>query len=484
MLNEKDHGNSGNYQIEMVCLDQLVPSDHLLRLVEKHVDFSFITEKVRPYYSATQGRPSIPPIRLFKMMLIGYLFNIRSERILEQDIKVNLAYRWFLGLGLSQPVPDHSTISSNRNGRFPGTNIFQEIFDEVVRLAISHHMIAGRLLITDSTHIEANANKNRYAQQVTSESPHAYLQELETAVNESRRAHGKKPLAPPSGKKAEEEPKKLKVSLTDPESGYMNRKNKPEGFFYLDHRTIDHKYNMITDVYVTPGNVNDSTVYMERLNRQLETFGFRDTLEAIALDSGYMVPHICKQTMSWMSVIAERKPPSKPGFLAKEDFTYDAKKDVYVCPLGQQLTYRTTNRQGYNEYISSKGHCANCPKVTQCTENPKHQRMIQRHVWEDFKERVQQNKKSPEGEKIYKYRAQTIERSFADAKNLHGYRRCRMRGKAKMQEQALMTAIAQNLKKMARHLAKKEAYAFHLCVKNNEIRYVGRPLNFHFFFAA
>lgn len=191
MLNEKDHGNSGNYQIEMVCLDQLVPSDHLLRLVEKHVDFSFITEKVRPYYSATQGRPSIPPIRLFKMMLIGYLFNIRSERILEQDIKVNLAYRWFLGLGLSQPVPDHSTISSNRNGRFQGTNIFQEIFDEVVRLAISHHMIAGRLLITDSTHIEANANKNRYAQQVTSESPHAYLQELETAVNESRRAHGK-----------------------------------------------------------------------------------------------------------------------------------------------------------------------------------------------------------------------------------------------------------------------------------------------------
>ncbi|WP_052087777.1 IS1182 family transposase [Paenibacillus wynnii] len=483
MLNEKDQGDSGKYQMEMVCLDQLVPSDHLLRLVEKHVDFSFITEKVRPYYSATQGRPSIPPIRLFKMMLIGYLFNIRSERILEQDINVNLAYRWFLGLGLSEPVPDHSTISYNRNGRFQGTDVFQEIFDEVVRLAISHRMIAGRLLITDSTHIEANANKNRYTQQMTSESPHAYLQELETAVHESRRAHGKKPLAPPRGKR-EEEPKKLKVSLTDPESGYMNRKNKPEGFFYLDHRTVDHKYNMITDVYVTPGNVNDSTVYMERLTRQLETFGFRDTLEAIALDSGYMVPHICKQTTPWMTVIAERKPPSKPGFLTKEDFTYDAKKDVYVCPLGQPLTYRTTNRQGYNEYISSKGHCAACPKVTQCTENSKHQRTIQRHVWEDFKEKVHQNRKSPEGEKIYKYRAQTIERSFADAKNLHGYRRCRMRGKAKMQEQALMTAIAQNLKKMARHLAKMEAYAFHLCMKKSNLHYFNRHLGFRMIFAA
>ncbi|WP_047014169.1 IS1182 family transposase [Paenibacillus sp. IHB B 3415] len=467
MLNEKDHGDRGKYQMELVCLDQLVPPDHLLRLVEKHVDFSFITEIVRPYYSESQGRPSIPPIRLFKMMLIGYLFNIGSERILEKDIGVNLAYRWFLGLGLSDPVPDHSTISSNRNGRFKGTTVFQDIFDEVVRLAISHHMIAGRLLITDSTHIEADANNNRYTQQITSGSPQAYLQELDRAVQESREAHGKKPLAPLRKRAAEEQPKKEKVSLTDPESGYMSRKNKPEGFFYLDHRTVDHKYNMITDVYVTPGNVNDSTVYMERLNRQLETFGFGDTLEAIALDSGYMVPHICKQTISWMTVIAERKPPSKPGFYTKEDFTYDAQKDVYVCPLGQELTYRTTNRYGYDEYVSPKGHCATCPKLTQCTENQKHERLIQRHVWEDFKERVQQNKKSPEGEKIYKYRAQTIERSFADAKNLHGYRRCRMRGKAKAQEQALMTAITQNLKKIARHLAKKEACVFHLGMKND-----------------
>ncbi|MHA6532145.1 transposase, partial [Paenibacillus sp. BAC0078] len=314
------------------------------------------------------------------------------------------------------------------------------------------------------------------------ETPQAYLQELEQAVTDSRVSHGKKPLPPLS--KEEAETKKLKVSLTDPESGYMSRKNKPEGFFYLDHRTVDHKYNMITDVYVTPGNVNDSTVYMERLNRQLETFGFRDTLEAIALDSGYMVPHICKETMPWMSVIAERKPPSKPGFLAKEEFTYDAEKDVYVCPLRQQLTYRTTNRQGYDEYISPKAHCAICPKVTQCTENPKHQRMIQRHVWEDFKERVQQNKKSPEGEKIYNYRAQTIERSFADAKNLHGYRRCRMRGKAKMQEQALMTAIAQNLKKIARHLAQKETRALYLCMKNVNFRYFDRRLDFNMIFAA
>lgn len=482
MLNEKDQGNSGKYQMELVCLDQLVPSDHLLRLIEKHVDFSFITEKVRPYYSATQGRPPIPPVRLFKMMLIGYLYGIRSERMLEKEIDMNLAYRWFLGLGLSERVPDHSSISWNRNGRFQGTGVFQEIFDEVVRLAISHHMIAGRLLITDSTHIEASANKNRYTMQLTSETPQAYLQELEHAVNDSRNAHGKKPLPPQPEEEAEL--KKQKVSLTDPESGFMNRKGKPEGFFYLDHRTVDHKFNMITDVYVTPGNVNDSTVYMERLNRQLETFGFGDTLEAIALDSGYMTSYICKQTMHWMSVIAERTPPSKPGFFSKEDFTFDAEKDVYVCPAGQQLTYRTTNRAGYDEYVSPKSYCATCPRLHQCTETQKQQRVIQRHVWEGYKEKVRQNRKSAKGEQIYKYRAQTIERSFADAKNLHGYRRCRMRGKGKMQEQALMTAIAQNVKKMARYLAQKEAGVLRLFMNNCNFQLINPRLGFHSAFAA
>jgi transposase len=467
MLNEKEDLISGRFQVEVVCLDQIVSPNHLLRVVEKHVDFSFITEIVRPYYSETQGRPSIPPIRLFKMILIGYLFNIRSERILEKEIHDNLAYRWFLGLSLNDPVPDHSTISSNRNRRFKGTTVFQDIFDEVVRLAISHHMIAGRFLITDSTHIEADANHNRYTQQVASESPQTYLKELDQAVQESREAHGKKPLAPPRKTTAEGPPKMEKVSRTDPESGYMSRKNKPEGFFYLDHRTVDHKTNMITDVYVTPGNVNDSTVYMERLNRQLETFGFGDTLEAIALDSGYMVPHICKQTISWMTVIAERKPPSKPGFYTKGDFTYDKENDVYLCPLGHKLVYRTTSRGGYDEYLSDKHHCKTCPMLTQCTENQKHERLIQRHVWEEYKERVQQNKRSPEGQKLYKTRAQTIERSFADAKNLHGYRRCRMRGKAKAQEQALMTAVTQNLKKIAWYLAKKEACIFHLGMKND-----------------
>jgi len=123
------------------------------------------------------------------MMLIGYLYGIRSERQLEQEIIPHAAYRWFLGLSLSDRVPDHSTISWNRNNRFKGTNVFQEIFDEVVRLAIDHQMVAGRILISDSTHVQANANKYNYTVQVVTDTPQSYVDELEKTVNADREAH-------------------------------------------------------------------------------------------------------------------------------------------------------------------------------------------------------------------------------------------------------------------------------------------------------
>jgi transposase len=455
LLNRMKSSHPKADQFELTSIELMVPANHLLRLINEHVDFSFIYEKARPYYSETKGRPALDPVVLFKMMLIGYLYGIRSERQLEQEIIPHAAYRWFLGLGLSDPVPDHSTISWNRTNRFKGTNVFQEIFDEVVHVAIHHRMVAGRVLVTDSTHIQANANKNRYTMQMVTETPLEYLSELEQAVNEDRESHGKKPLAP-----AGEEPneKNRKVSSTDPESGFMMRKGKPEGFFYLDHRTVDHKFNIITDVFVTPGNVNDSTVYVERLKRQIKTFGFATTLEAVALDSGYMTPYICKQTldMNLFTVIAERSAPIAEGVLPKQHFTYDEERDLYICPNGETLTYVTTNRSGYKEYRSDPSTCKVCALQDQCTSRIDKQRTIQRHVWEAYKEQVVRNRQSETGETVYRLRCQTIERSFADAKELHGLRRCRFRGRYKTQEQVLMTAIAQNLKKIARHLAKQK----------------------------
>ena len=452
MFTNKGSNSHRNQQWELACIDAMVPEDHLLRMIDQHIDFSFIEELVRPYYHESLGRPSIPPVRLFKMMLIGYLYGIRSDRQLEREIMTNVAYRWFLGLGLMDKVPDHSTISWNRRVRFKGTTVFQDIFEKVAQLAIEHHMVGGRLLVTDSTHIQASANKNKFEKQVITQTPQEYLAELEKAVNEDRDKHGKPPL-PPSQETPEV--KMNKVSTTDPESGYMNRNGKPEGFAYLDHRTVDHKYNIITDTYVTAGNVNDSTVYVDRLKYQVETFRLTH-LEAVVLDSGYCTPHICKTVteMEIFAVIAEKNEPKFDGIFPKKQFTYDRENDQYICPQGQVLHYVTTNRQGYREYHSNRETCSRCPFLSKCTKERKGIRKIQRHVWEDHKEKVIANSYSPEGQAIYKIRKETIERSFADAKELHGLRRTRFRGREHVQNQAYMTAIAQNIKKIARHLQK------------------------------
>jgi transposase len=179
------------YEAEFVFIEDLVPEDHLLRKVDKYIDFSFIEEKVRPFYSENNGRPS-DPLMLFKMMFIGYFYGIRSERQLEREVQMNVAYRWFLGLKLNDPVPDHSTISWNRRTRFKGTTIFQDIFDEIVHQAMNHKMVGGRVLFTDSTHLKANANKHKFTREEVEVETREYIEELNRAVEEDRSNHGKK----------------------------------------------------------------------------------------------------------------------------------------------------------------------------------------------------------------------------------------------------------------------------------------------------
>ncbi|WP_308633820.1 IS1182 family transposase [Paenibacillus silvisoli] len=437
---------------ELVSIEDLVPADHLLRKIDKYIDFSFIDERVRHLYSQDNGRPAIDPLVLFKMIFLGYFYGIRSERQLERDIQTNLAYRWFLGLGLADRVPDHTTISWNRRTRFKDTTVFQDIFDEIVLQAISQRMVGGRVLISDSTHLKANANKHKYTKEQVKQNTRDYLDELNAAVETDRKAQGKKPLKP---REEVNEDKEVKVSTTDPDSGYMVREGKPEGFFYLDHRTVDVKYNLITDVFVTAGNVHDSVPYLSRLDRQRERFGFG--VEAVALDSGYLTTPICKglQDRKIFGVIAHRRFHPTQGLFHKWEFTYNVEQDVYVCPQKQELPYRTTDRHGYRHYASDPKLCAVCPMLEHCTRSKNHRKLVTRHIWEDSKEQVRQNRLTKSGKGLYRKRKETIERSFADAKQLHGFRYCRLRGLRNVMEQALMTAAVQNMKKIAFHLDRK-----------------------------
>jgi transposase len=170
-------------QLEMVMLEILVPKDHLLRKIDATVDFRFIRDQVAHLYCADNGRPALDPVVMFKLLFIGYLYGVRSERQLMREVQVNVAYRWFAGFGLVEKLPDASTFSQNRRRRFTDVAVYQGIFDGIVRQAMGHGLVGGRVLYTDSTHLKANANKNRFEVQQVERTPAAYLAELDTAVD-------------------------------------------------------------------------------------------------------------------------------------------------------------------------------------------------------------------------------------------------------------------------------------------------------------
>ena len=449
--------NNKQTRMEMVIIEDLVPEEHLLRKIDKHIDFGFINEICKPYYSEDNGRPAIEPEILFKMLFIGYLYGIRSERRLVEEVKVNIAYRWFLGYDLTEKIPDASVIWQNRIRRFNGTDIPQRIFDEIVRQAIEHGYVDGKILYTDSTHLKANANKNKYTNVEVEESRKSYFDELNRCVNEDREAHGKKPFT----EKAETpEVRNIKQSTTDPESGFMHRDGKPKGFFYLDHRTVDAKHNIITDVHVTAGNVNDTQPYIERLKNQQGKFGF--DVRYVGLDAGYNVAKICKELdgMGITSAVGYRRGCQSKGKYGKHKFQYVKELDTYVCPALHALDYITTSRDGYREYKIKHEACADCPYRSECLTEKQKSKSLRRHIWEDYKDKMNAFTKTDKGKAIYKRRKETIERSFADSKELHGLRYCRMRGLSKVSEQCLLTAAVQNMKRIATLLFRLSNFQF------------------------
>jgi len=439
------------HQLEMVTLEELVPKDHLLRKIDRFIDFSFIYDEVRHLYCENNGRPAVDPVRLFKMLFIGYLFGIRSERQLVREIQVNVAYRWFLQMSLTEKVIDASTFSQNRRRRFDGAEIEQVIFDRIVEQAIAQGLIEGKALFTDSTHLKANANKRRHTVHKVAQSPMEYLEELNQAVEADRQARGKKPLKP---RPIKPQSKPTKISDTDPDAGYMVRDQKPEGFFYLDHRTVDGKHGLITDTHVTPGNINDARPYLGRLDRQCERFQLKPLV--VGLDAGYNSAAVCHGLVvrGIDGVVGYKRPHGPKGRLKRRDFHYDAERDAYRCPQGCWLGYATTSRDGYRQYKSDPAVCRDCLLLHRCTQSRNHQKVMVRHVWEADRERINQNRLSRWGKRVYERRRETVERSFADAKQLHGHRYARYRGLSRVRSQCLLAAACQNMKKIALLLAR------------------------------
>lgn len=441
MLSKQE--DQGRYQLSIVSLDELVPKDHLVRKIEAAIDFSFIYDLVEDKYSADHGRPSIDPVVLFKIVLIQYLFGIRSMRQTITEIETNVAYRWFIGYDFTQKVPHFSTFGKNYARRFKGTDIFEQIFTRILEEAVHHSLVDPEAVFIDSTHVKASANKKKYIKKAVKVESKAYQEQLDKEINEDRMKQGKKPLK----KKQNIEVKERKISTTDPDSGLFVKNEKERVFAYSLHTACDKK-GFVLGVKVTPGNVHDSQVFDDILDEIKKRVG---TPYAAAMDAGYKTPYIAKRLKDEeiRPVMPYKRPQTKKGFLRKHQYAYDEYYDCYICPMNKVLTYTTTNRDGYRIYQSDPKDCMNCPLRERCTESKDYTKRIGRHIWEEHVEEADHLRHTEYNKKIYEMRKETIERVFADLKEKHGLRWTTLRGRDKVTMQAMLAFAAMNLKKLA-----------------------------------
>ena len=444
MLVQKEDAQN---KIILYTMEDLVPKDSLFRKIDKYIDFDFIYDEVKDMYCAMNGRPCIDPVVLFKLVFIQALDGLKSMRKTCEKIKVDAEYRWFLGIPFGESTPHYSTFSQNYIRRFQGTNVFENIFVKIVEQAIKYNLVKGETFFTDSTHKKANANKNKFHEEVKQEVIKR-KKWLEEEINEERRIQGKKEFV--FEDKVEE--KKIKVSNTDSESGYYHRDNKEKGFMYLDHRTVDSKCNIIVDCHITKGNVHDSQPYIERMEYIKEKFGFN--IKSAGVDSGYDTLEIKKyfEDNNIFGVIAYRRYQQGETSIRKYEFKYNKEEDMYICPkTGIVLPYTgKVDRNGYKWY-SNKENCKGCPYINECCKKQGY-RIIRRLICEELNENARNRRLSEQGKAIYKLRKEKIERSFADSKNNHGYRYAMYRGIEKNQNYTWLICAAQNMKNIAKKI--------------------------------
>ena len=416
-------------EILMTTMEEIVPQNSLFRKIDKYIDFTFIYDEVKDLYSENNGRPSIDPVVLFKLVFIQALDGIKSMRQTCKKIKVDAEYRWFLGIPFGQDTPHFSTFSKNYERRFKDSNVFENIFINIVNQAIKYNLIDGTTFYTDSTHKKANANKNKYDDEIVKNIKER-RKWLEEEINEERIKNGRKPFE----YKDEIEEKHIKVSTTDKESGYYHRDNKEKGFMYLDHRTVDDKCNIIVDCYVTKGNVHDSNPFIERCEYIKNTFGFN--IKQYAVDSGYLTLDIKKYFIEndIFGVFGYRRYGSSESRQEKRKYKYVKELDIYYeKETGEVLEYNgLIDKLGYKKY-----------------QNIDNKKVVRRHIHEEWNERFNNNRLTEEGKKLYQQRKEHIERSFADSKQNHGYRYAMYKGVKKNQHYTWLICAAQNMKNIA-----------------------------------
>ena len=444
-------------QMQIFCMDDMVPQDHLLRIIDKAIDWNFIYDMVEDKYSSDFGRPSIDPVQLIKIPLIQYLYGIKSMRQTIKDIEVNVAYRWFIGLDMTDKIPHFSTYGKNYTRRFEGTDLFEQIFSHILEECYKFNLVDPMEIFIDATHVKACANSKKMRKKIAQEEALFYEDLLKKEINEDREAHGKKALKDKDdnntpGAGGSDSAKEIKASTTDPESGWFRKGEHKHVFAYAIETACD-KNGWILGYTVNPGNQHDSRTFKGIYDKIKN-----DDLDVVVADAGYKTPAIAKLLLDdgILPLFPYKRPMTKEGFFKKYEYVYDEYNDCYICPNNKVLNYATTNRDGYREYKSCGNTCAGCPYLRQCTESRDHVKLVTRHIWESYMEKCEDIRHTIGMKELYDRRKETIERIFGTAKENHGFRYTQMIGKARMEMKVGLTFACMNLKKLAIMKHKKE----------------------------
>lgn len=433
--------------LQVVDLEGMVPQDHLLRKIDRVVDFNHIYDWVEHLYCEDNGRPAVDPVILVKMVLIQHLYGIKSLRQTVKEIDMNIAYRWFLGFDLSVKIPHFATVSYAFANRFP-SEVFERIFAWILDEAVKKGFVDASTIFIDATHIKANANKKKNRKKLAQKTARVYDEQLREEINRDRVEKGKKPLkdkddnnGPGTGIK------QLTVSTTDPESGLFHKGEHKVEFAYTAHVACDKK-NFILGCEVTPGNVHDSTVFDTVYDHVTKEF---PEVVTVAMDAGYKTPWICKKVLDdgRNPSTPYKRPMNKKGFFRPYEYVYDDYHNCVICPNNQVLSYSTTNKDGYREFKSNPSVCRNCPYINKCTNSINQQKVVTKHIWEKYVDQAEDFRHSPAGKVSYSLRSQTIERVFADAKEKHAMRYTLFKGITRVKNWVTLKFAAMNLKKMA-----------------------------------
>ena len=426
-------------------LERHVPANHLLRSIDRFVELGDLRSRLAPFYSST-GRPSIDPELLIRMLLVGYCYGIRSERRLCEEVHLNLAYRWFCRLGLEGEVPDHSTFSKNRHGRFRDSDTFRHVFETVVARAIKEGLVGGDGFAVDASLIAADANKQRSvagledtdwsALATTRRSVREYLDTLHEAA---------------WGAASEVVPKF--VAKSDPAAQWTGAHKGHAFFAYSDNYLIDLKTAIIVDVEPTrairQAEVGAARTMLDRVDKR---FGLHP--ERLAADSAYGTAEM----LDWL-VNTRGIEPHIPVFdksartddtFSRSDFLYDAEADLYRCPGGKTLT---TNGTIVNDgttlmYRASKYDCDGCALRPRCCPNTPARR-VPRSIYEGARDRAREIAKT-DAYIVSRRERKKVEMLFAHLKRILQLRRLRLRGPCGARDEFLLAATAQNLRKLAK----------------------------------